>query len=113
SEQGIRTTIAADLFSIGMIKSGMSYFGGMPLIHFQTPPGDRWELAVKRTLDIVVSMAMLVIISPFLLLIAGVIRFSSNGPVLFRQRRVGLNGRIFNMYKFRSMHINAESELDS
>ena len=56
SEQGVRTTLAADLFSLGMVKSAISYFGGMPLIHFQTPPGDRWELAVKRAMDVVLSL---------------------------------------------------------
>lgn len=111
SEQGIRTTIAADLFSIGLVKSGMSYFGGMPLIHFQTPPGDRWELSVKRLFDIVVSFVFLIIFSPLYLLIALLIKFTSKGDIIFRQRRVGLNGRQFSLYKFRSMHENAEQEL--
>ncbi len=110
SEQGVRTTIAADLFSIGLIKSGISYFGGMPLIHFQTPPGDRWELAVKRMLDVVISAALLVILSPFMALIALAIRLDSPGPIIFSQRRMGLNGRIFNMHKFRSMVQGAEHE---
>ena len=111
SEQGVRTTLAADLFSIGMVKSGLSYFGDMPLIHFQTPPGDRWELTVKRWVDIVVSGLMLLILSPLLLLIALMIRISSPGPIIFSQKRVGLNGRLFSLYKFRSMYNGAESEL--
>ena len=55
SDQGIRTTIIADLFSLGMINSELSFFGGMPLIHFQTPPGERWELGIKRIIDIFIS----------------------------------------------------------
>lgn len=111
SEQGIRTTIAADLFSMGLVKSGLSYFGGMPLIHFQTPPGDRWELTVKRLMDMIISSLLLTILSPLLLLIAIAIKLTSAGPIIFTQRRVGLNGRQFNLYKFRSMRAGAEAEL--
>lgn len=111
TEQGVRTTLAADLFSIGMVKSGLSYFGDMPLIHFQTPPGDRWELSVKRLIDVVLSGALLLVLSPLFVIIAMLVRFSSPGSVLFRQKRVGLNGRQFTMFKFRSMYEGAESQL--
>ncbi|MCO6429943.1 MAG: sugar transferase [Deltaproteobacteria bacterium] len=112
SEQGVRTTIAADLFSVGLIKSEMSYFGGMPLIHFQTPPGDRWELAVKRLIDITVSAMLLVLLAPLFLIVAIGVKLSSPGPIIFKQKRVGLNGRLFYIYKFRSMHAEAEKELE-
>ena len=112
SEQGIRTTIAADLFSTGMVKSGISYFGAMPMIHFQTPPGDRWELSVKRWIDILVSAFLLVALAPVFLLTALLVKLTSAGPVVYRQRRVGLNGRLFELYKFRSMRVGAERELD-
>jgi exopolysaccharide biosynthesis polyprenyl glycosylphosphotransferase len=102
SDQGVRTTIAADLFSIGLIKSEISRFCGIPLIHFQTPPGDSWLLVVKRVLDIVLSAFALVLLSPLLLLLAIGVK-TTPGPVLFRQTRVGLNGRLFQMLKFRSM----------
>ncbi len=111
SEQGIRTTVAADLFSIGMVKSGMSYFGDMPFIHYQTPPGDQWELTVKRAVDLVGASLLLLLLAPLLLIIALALKFSSPGPVLFAQRRMGLNGRLFSMYKFRSMYMDAESRL--
>lgn len=113
AEQGIRTTIAADLFSIGLVKSGISYFGSLPLIHFQTPPGDRWELVFKRYLDIVISAISLIVLSPLLLAIALLIKATSHGPVLFAQKRVGLNGRAFDLYKFRSMRVGAEQELEA
>lgn len=113
SEQGIRTTLVADLFSIGMVKSGLSYFGDMPLIHFQTPPGDRWELFVKRFLDVIISFVLLIALSPLLLIIAVLVKLTSKGPVLFVQKRMGLNGRIFDMYKFRSMYVDADKELSN
>jgi exopolysaccharide biosynthesis polyprenyl glycosylphosphotransferase len=111
SEQGVRTTLVADLFSVGIVKSGISYFGGMPLIHFQTPPGDQWELWVKRMVDVSVSFILLVLLSPLFLLIALAIKLDSPGPVLYVQRRVGLNGRLFNLYKFRSMKQDADQQL--
>jgi exopolysaccharide biosynthesis polyprenyl glycosylphosphotransferase len=110
AEQGVRTTIAADLFSIGLVKSGISYFGGMPLIHFQTPPGDSWELVVKRILDIAVAAVALVVLSPLFLVLALGVK-TTPGDILFRQTRVGLNGRLFQMLKFRSMHTGAEAAL--
>lgn len=111
ADQGIRTTLAADLFSIGLVKSGLSYFADIPLIHFQTPPGDRWELAIKRLIDILVSGALLIVLSPLFLLLAGLIKWSSPGKVFFAQTRVGLNGRHFKMLKFRSMRADAENFL--
>ena len=113
SDQGIRTTVVADLFSIGIVKSGLSYFGDMPLIHFQTPPGDRWELSIKRALDIAISLVLLIAILPLLLFIALGVKLTSKGPVIFKQRRLGLNGRLFNLYKFRSMKEGAELELEN
>jgi exopolysaccharide biosynthesis polyprenyl glycosylphosphotransferase len=110
ADQGVRTTIAADIFSLGLMKSEISYFGGMPLIHFQTPPGDSWQLAIKRAMDIVVAAAALVLLSPLFVFLAFGVR-STKGPVLFRQTRMGLNGRLFQMCKFRSMFLGAESGL--
>jgi len=59
--------------------------------------------AIRRTLDVVVSLIVLVVLSPLLLVLAILVRLSSPGPVLFRQERVGLNGRPFTLLKFRSM----------
>lgn len=113
ADHGIRTTLAADLFSIGLVKSGLSYFADIPLIHFQTPPGDRWELAVKRLVDVVLSAVSLVVLAPVFILIAVLIKYTSPGPVFFKQTRVGLNGRLFKMLKFRSMRVDAESQLEA
>lgn len=112
ADQGVGTTIAADLFSVGLVRSGISYFGSIPLIHFRTPPGDDWQLSVKRTIDVVVAFCALLILTPLLLGIGLAVKFSSPGGILFKQRRVGLNGRIFTLYKFRSMYVDAEKHLD-
>lgn len=111
SEQGVRTTLAADLFSTGLMKSGISYFGEIPLIHYETPPGDGWTLTFKRVLDIVVSAALLIALSWLFLIVSVLIKVTSKGPVFFKQKRVGLNGRFFTIYKFRSMYDGSEKRL--
>jgi exopolysaccharide biosynthesis polyprenyl glycosylphosphotransferase len=111
AEQGVRTTVAADLFSTGLIKSELSYFADIPLIHFQTPPGDRWELSLKRFIDVFLATILLISLLPLMFVIALVIKFTSQGNIFYIQKRVGLNGRLFDMYKFRSMFENAEQQL--
>jgi exopolysaccharide biosynthesis polyprenyl glycosylphosphotransferase len=73
-----------------------------------TPAPELWPTFVKRLLDIAMSSVLLALLSPLLLIIAAAIRFTSQGPVFFRQTRVGLNKRHFTMYKFRTMTADAE-----
>ena len=63
---------------------------------------------LKRAIDIVLSLLILVILSPILLLIAIAIKLDSKGPVVFKQQRIGYKGKVFNIYKFRSMCVGAE-----
>lgn len=70
--------------------------------------GSRWA---KRSLDVLVASAILLLASPLLALVALAVRVDSPGPVLFRQLRVGRNGRLFRMLKFRSMYVDAEARL--
>ena len=67
---------------------------------------------VKRSFDIIVTMAMLILTSPVLLATAILIKLESDGPILYRQERVGLGGRIFSLLKFRSMYVGAEGPGD-
>ncbi len=108
AEQGIRTTLVADLFSMGIATSHVSYLGKIPLVHYQMPPGDRWELSVKRFIDVIFAALALIILAPLFVVIAMAIYFDSGRPIFFKHKRVGLNGRLFSLYKFRSMVINAE-----
>jgi len=64
--------------------------------------------SVKRALDVVLSTVGLVVLSPVLLITAAAIKFESKGPVIFQQERLGLNGKVFKIYKFRSMVVDAE-----
>ena len=81
----------------------------------RSPPGRRIfiPLLAKRAFDVVLSVLGLVLLSPLLASVAVAVRLDSRGPVLFRQRRCGLNGRVFTLYKFRSMRLGAEDELDA
>jgi exopolysaccharide biosynthesis polyprenyl glycosylphosphotransferase len=77
-------------------------------VHYVTYRHKPFQLALKRAFDIMASSIALALIAPLLLTVAAVIKLTSKGPVLFKQERVGLRGRPFNMLKFRSMVVNAE-----
>lgn len=79
---------------------------------YQSTPDKYLSLKIKGIADLVISALILVLTSPFFVLIALLIRIEDGGPVFFRQERIGLNGRRFNCLKFRSMVINAEAQLD-
>jgi len=108
-EEGVRVTLAADLFSLEIFKSDISYFGSYPLIHYQPSPGDSSALALKRFIDVTAATVLLVGLAPIMLGVAVAIKLDSKGKVFFSQRRVGLNGRTFTLYKFRSMVADAEA----
>lgn len=70
--------------------------------------GERLYRAVKRFLDVTASFLGLVLLSPLLLAVSILIKIDSRGPVIFRQKRIGRNGKVFEIYKFRSMCVGAE-----
>jgi exopolysaccharide biosynthesis polyprenyl glycosylphosphotransferase len=86
---------------------------GLPLIHVETPRFSKGQLFLKRTVDLSASILAVVLLSPLLVSLAIVIRSSSDGPILFRQVRVGRGGSEFTMLKFRSMVVDAEELLIS
>jgi exopolysaccharide biosynthesis polyprenyl glycosylphosphotransferase len=82
--------------------------GGMPMLAITVPQLSSAARATKRVTDIVLSTVALVVLSPLLLACALAIKLGSRGPVFFRQPRVGRNGEIFHIYKFRSMFVDAD-----
>ncbi len=100
--------IVPDLYDIisGQARTNQIY--GFPLIEISPQLMRPWEEAAKRMLDVAVAGIALLVSSPLWILIAGAIKFDSPGPVLYKQERVGREGIIFNMLKFRSMHKDAE-----
>ena len=107
-EEGVRTRVAVDFFPHVNSTVSLDRFGATPLLTFSAAPYDEVRLLLKRALDVVMAAAGLVVLSPFILVIAVLIRLTSPGPAIFKQIRCGLNGRRFVFYKFRSMCKNAE-----
>ncbi len=85
-------------------------FQGVPLININTPTMGHFALISKRLLDIFGSGTGLLLLSPFLLLVSLLVKVTSPGPVFYSQERMTTNGRIFKMWKFRSMKQNADKE---
>jgi exopolysaccharide biosynthesis polyprenyl glycosylphosphotransferase len=108
---GVKASLAADIFELKIAKAHQADLEGMPLITFETTVTKEGELFFKRALDIIVSGVGIIILSPFLLIICLLIMMTSRGSVLFIQKRVGLNGRSFVLYKFRSMYKGAHLKL--
>ena len=109
--EGIPASVVVDLYELKLAKAKQTEFFGIPMLTFESAPNKAWELFVKRTFDIVVSGLALIILSPVFLIIAILIKATSKGPVFFKQKRCGLNGRKFEFYKFRTMEKGAEEKL--
>ncbi|MFZ9594835.1 MAG: undecaprenyl-phosphate glucose phosphotransferase [Bdellovibrionia bacterium] len=84
-------------------------FDGLPLVNLNGSPLRGWGALAKRLTDLVLAFLALMILFPLLVLIALMIKLTSKGPIFYAQERMGLDGRSFQMYKFRSMHADAES----
>ncbi|RKQ89818.1 Undecaprenyl-phosphate galactose phosphotransferase WbaP/exopolysaccharide biosynthesis polyprenyl glycosylphosphotransferase [Mycolicibacterium mucogenicum 261Sha1.1M5] len=107
---GVRLIVATALTDVAGPRIHTRPVAGLPLIHVESPQFQGWRYLAKRTLDIFGSVVGIVLTSPLLILIPILIRVDSAGPVFFPQQRLGLRGRAFTMYKFRSMHVDAEQE---
>lgn len=107
-EEGVRTRVAADFFPHVNSDVYLERLGELPLLTFSAAPHDEIRLLAKRIVDVILAAAALAAMSPLMLLVAALVRFTSPGPVIFRQVRCGLNGRRFVFYKFRSMVDNAD-----
>ncbi|HSM91811.1 MAG TPA: sugar transferase [Anaeromyxobacteraceae bacterium] len=112
-EQGIAARISLDILRYGRSKMSLTDVDGLPMLAFTRTPSDAIALALKRVFDVATSAGVLLLTSPILCAVAIAIKLDSPGPVFFRQRRVGLNGRRFTMFKFRSMRADAEARLES
>ncbi len=99
-----------DVFQIIASDINIHDLNGLPLLTIRDVALRGWRSAVKRTMDFIVSAAVLIVISPIMLLIALAIKLDSPGPVFYAQERMGLDARPFNMLKFRSMRVNAEEK---
>lgn len=87
----------------------MSSMFAVPLITIETKLMPVWQSVVKRILDIIISASVLLLLSPFYIFTAILVRMSSKGPIFYKQKRIGIHGKPFNIIKFRSMYLDAEA----
>src|SRR5258706_5638936 len=102
-ELGIRARVAMNFFPNRVARIELEELDGIPFLTFTTTRSDETQLAFKRLLDVTVSGLLLVLSMPVIVLAALAIKLGSPGSVVFKQERIGLNGRIFTLYKFRTM----------
>ncbi len=105
----VRVRVVPDFFDLAIFRATIEDFGGLPLIGLRDPAIDGYNRLIKRAFDLVLASVSLVFALPLMLLITLAIRLDSPGPAIFRQERVGENGRLFTMLKFRSMVIDADT----
>ncbi|HET7101671.1 MAG TPA: sugar transferase, partial [Terriglobia bacterium] len=107
-QEGVKTRVLLNFFPHVVSRVYLDRLEEMPLLTFTTTPENEYLLLLKRVFDFTMALVVLIVLSPLLLLLAVLIRLTSAGPVLYRQVRCGLGGRKFTVYKFRSMHANAD-----
>jgi exopolysaccharide biosynthesis polyprenyl glycosylphosphotransferase len=99
----VRVRLVPDLLGLVVARSSVESLAGIPLIGLREPVIEGLDWMIKRTFDLLVSLVVLMLSWPLMAVIAVLIRLDSRGPILFRQKRVGENGRIFTILKFRTM----------
>lgn len=107
-QMGVTCRVVVDIYRRRKSYSYNSSVGTYPVITYHTISLNNWELLVKRIFDIIFSLLAIIITSPVMLLTVVAIKLDSPGPALFKQVRVGKNGRHFKIWKFRSMYVDAE-----
>lgn len=109
---GIEAKIPTDIFRLRSSKATISRYLDLSVIDLYTSPKMNFQLILKRVIDIIVSLALIILLIPIFFVVSILIKSTSVGPILFRQQRVGYNGRLFTLYKFRTMINDAEKLKD-
>ncbi|MFN0063514.1 MAG: undecaprenyl-phosphate glucose phosphotransferase [Myxococcaceae bacterium] len=101
--------VVPDLYQYVTLYGGLEEFGGLPIISLQSSPLDGWNQIAKRLFDVAVAGLLLVLLAPVMVVVAVLVKLTSPGPILYRQERMGMDGRTFDILKFRTMRADAES----
>jgi exopolysaccharide biosynthesis polyprenyl glycosylphosphotransferase len=104
-ELGLEVSLVPRLFESINVRVGLEHIGGMPLFRLRTVRPKGWQFAVKHALDRAMAAILIVLLGPLLVAATIAVLVSSRGPIFFRQRRVGRDGRDFDLLKFRSMRL--------
>ena len=102
--------VVPDVDRFVSLRTGIEELGGLPLISLRATPLMGWNRVAKRAMDFSLALVAVVLLAPLLLLIALAVKLSTKGPVFFDQERMGLDGRVFKVWKFRTMQANAEAQ---
>ncbi len=105
----IKLWVVPNYFQLALFRAGIEEFAGLPMLDLHAPAISEYQRVVKRVLDLVITVIVLVPGIPLMALTALAVWLDSGRPVVFRQQRVGENGRMFYIYKFRSMVRDAEN----
>lgn len=112
-KRNVQLIVTAALTDIAGPRIHSRPVAGLPLIHIEYPSLSRSKQLLKRMFDIFGSTALLILFSPVMLAVASAVKLSSRGPIFYSQERIGLNGKPFPMFKFRSMVVGADDQLQS
>ena len=110
ADEVVDVRLVPDLFSFTTLRRSVTDFEGMPILNMRESPLDGWNAILKRLFDIVISSSALAVLGAPMLLVALLVKVTSPGPVFYRQERMGLDGRKFDILKYRSMRTDAEKE---
>jgi exopolysaccharide biosynthesis polyprenyl glycosylphosphotransferase len=106
--EGVEVWLVADFFRTQISHTSFDEFHGRPILVFRTTPDASWQGVLKQVIDFTVALVAIIILAIPFVIVGLAIKLTSPGPILFRQRRCGLNGQPFTILKFRTMETNAE-----
>jgi len=110
-ELPVHVRLGSDLAGFSKLGSNFSSICGVPMLDMVNKPLDGWRYVAKLAMDKVLGALLLILLAPFMLLIALAIKLESEGPVIFRQKRHGFNNKPFSVFKFRTMYHNRPPEV--
>lgn len=106
----VELMLVPDVLGLMTSRIDIKEIEGIPFIKIKGVPITTWGRILKRMFDVLFSIVVLIFFFPVMILISVLIKLNSQGPVFYKQERIGLNGEIFNVYKFRTMRLDAEKE---
>ena len=110
-ERGVELVVSPGIVEVAGPRLSIRPVAGLSLLHLEPPAASGGKMLAKAAFDRALGTVLLLLIGPLLIVLAAGVKLSSQGPVLFRQKRIGVHGKEFTMLKFRSMVVDAEARL--
>jgi exopolysaccharide biosynthesis polyprenyl glycosylphosphotransferase len=110
-EQGVMVRVDTDLFDKKLAQSKIDYIQAYPLVTLYTGAMNKPSVIIKYLIDFFGSLVLLILLSPLFIMVALAIKLTTKGPVFFKQDRIGVNKRLFKVFKFRTMVVDAETKI--